>query len=662
MPAFVFLTHIPLLRLEQDEVPFADGELTRLPWELYDQLSLGAFSDFQPLYEQTAPVFYRLDVPDLPQSIASSTPSAGGMLELTAPTREWDTLLPELGLGWLLGYSDHLVEPAWTALLLAAAAAAPPRPRMSVTFVVRGEENASFEFQGRAFDGIRVSGETNQQLLFSPDAAGEEISAGTVEHADELIPLVETAGRHPRLSAAIAALQASTHPSLSPRELTTLAVVALEALLLPEIESGLTKTFGRRVATLLAAEPERPKLDKTARRLYDERSVSLHGMSERPAAAPSAAAGYAQRLLAAAIEALAHAAGEDGDVPALCEELDGEGWGGTNSPPDPDVSPGLAAVNRLTARAPKISAGFSLGDAESMAPEEGILLSWSPLVGLTSGDDIGLGEGSGLFLTTRSPASVLTLEDKDVQRDLGDIRMADTRVACLGVARAAEGEDIFAVAEPFLHARDLVVVALRLAGFSAFVDPELLGSFLFQGRSRLIATTVLAPTILRSMARDPTESVEQDGAKRLASVWRIVAEYDAAARHDEVDHILTLFRRSHDDEYVPPGARASLLLAVIEATLGRFRPPTDAVQLEDLVQAITGPESADAAWFARSGRQFRNAVAHGYWDGDRAPLAALEGIGRHVVLGFLESHVAAGDHTGRPTRDYVDQVVAGKSP
>src|SRR6266571_6295751 len=149
MPAVVFLTHVPLLRLAEDDVPFAGGELTHLPWEQYDLLSQGAFSDFQRLYEQTAPVFYRLDLPDLQVPPVSSSPSTGGMIEFSAPSGMWESLVPAVGLGFLLAYSASVVDPAWTALLIAAPAAAPAWPRLSVTFAVRGDEATSFEFQGQ---------------------------------------------------------------------------------------------------------------------------------------------------------------------------------------------------------------------------------------------------------------------------------------------------------------------------------------------------------------------------------------------------------------------------------------------------------------------------------------------------------------------------------
>jgi hypothetical protein len=244
-----------------------------------------------------------------------------------------------------------------------------------------------------------------------------------------------------------------------------------------------------------------------------------------------------------------------------------------------------------------------------MEAQEGTRLSWSPLVGLACEGSIDFSEGAGVFLVSATPATVLTLEDKDVRRELGNLLMSETGVACLGVLRE-RSDDAEAQVEELLRARDLAVVALRLAGFQAFTDPELLGSYVYDGSMRTIDTTVLAPMVLRGMGAEPEETFGEEDVARLAPDWSLVSEYDGAARHDEVDHVLTLFRRAHDDRFLPPDARAGLLLSALEAMLGRFRPHDDPVQLEELVRASAGGDPA-AAWFAEHGRTFRNAVAHG---------------------------------------------------
>jgi hypothetical protein len=211
--------------------------------------------------------------------------------------------------------------------------------------------------------------------------------------------------------------------------------------------------------------------------------------------------------------------------------------------------------------------------------------------------------------------------------------------------------------EVLLRTRDLAVVALRLAGFQGFTDPELLGSYVYDGNMRTIDTTVLASMVLRGMGADPKESFGESDVARFSPDWSLVDEYDATARHDEIDHVLTLFRRAHDDRFLPPDARAGLLLSALEAMLGRFRPSADKVQLEELVRVSAGGDPA-AAWFQQHGRKFRNAVAHGYWDRDPAPLVAMQALLRPLVRAYLQTWLAADDHQRRPGRVFQDVAAA----
>jgi hypothetical protein len=653
MPAVVFFTHIPLLRLAGDEVPFASGELTHLAWDDYNSLSQGAFEDFRSLYEATAPVFYRVDVHDLAAPPISDAPSTGGMIELSAPTNAWEALLPNVGLGFMSAYANNVADPAWIALLLAAPAAAPVWPRLSVTFAVSGDDTTSFAFQDRNVDGVRVDGDASHQLLFSPRAAGSEITREAVEHADRLLAMLAEKPLKRDVAAALGALCGLTHPALSPDQQTTLAVVTLEALLLPEVTTDLGATFARRVAALLAPEADRKELDRAARTLYDARSATLHGRAgpRRATARPA----FAQQVLAAAIEALLP---ESDDVATVCARLD-EG-DGADVPRllDAEEAAGLQAPDRLRGRMPKIAAGLSLGgDIESMAAEEGTLLSWSPLVGLTSEGELGFGEDSGVLLTTARPRTVLTLEDKDVRRELGNLVMIDTPIACLGVGHPS-GDDDERELVPMLRERDLAVTALRLAGFGAFVDPELLGVYVYDGITRTIDSSVFSPMILRGMGKEPEESFGEDDISRLYPWWQLLLDYDRRARHDEIDHVLALYRRAHDRQFLPPDARAALLFATLESMVGRFRAPDDPVQLEGVVRRIVGDDDPAAAWFAENGRALRNAIAHGYWNRDEEPLDRLQALLGPVLVAFLEAWVDGEDRDRRPAHVLLESVAA----
>ena len=181
------------------------------------------------------------------------------------PAQKWDEFLPSVGLDVVASYARAVLDPAWVALVLGAPGAAPAWPRLSVTFALAGDEMTSFTGPDHNYSGIRVDGDAGSQLLFSPRAAGSQITRDAVERADRLAERMEVRPPGGEIAAAISALCALTHPSLTPDQQTTLAVVALEALLLPDATTKLRATFARRVATLLAPEADRPELERVAK-------------------------------------------------------------------------------------------------------------------------------------------------------------------------------------------------------------------------------------------------------------------------------------------------------------------------------------------------------------------------------------------------------------
>ena len=231
MSELVFLSHIPLLRIEEETLPFQGGDLWQLPFETYDALSLRAFTDHRKEYEETSPVFYRIEVNlDLP-ILQEDREGDEGAIEIKIPSDNW-ALLAQYGLGFVSGFHDGLVDRAWAALLLAAPGAALPSPRLSTTFVV-STGNASFEMAGGVCKKIRVQGDADQEYLFLSEAAGPPLPTATIERASSLLEVVDEVKQHANLTAALSSLLAVTMPSLSPIEQLTLSVVALEAILLP---------------------------------------------------------------------------------------------------------------------------------------------------------------------------------------------------------------------------------------------------------------------------------------------------------------------------------------------------------------------------------------------------------------------------------------------
>lgn len=87
------------------------------------------------------------------------------------------------------------------------------------------------------------------------------------------------------------------------------------------------------------------------------------------------------------------------------------------------------------------------------------------------------------------------------------------------------------------------------------------------------------------------------------------------------------------------------------------------MQLEDLVEAVSPSEPA--AWFRSSGRQFRNAVAHGRWKGTTEVRTIdeenefLVAIAVATVRGLLRFIVDQPEPTSNPTGEFVDDLTAG---
>lgn len=678
MADVVFLVHVPLLQIEEERLPFWAGWLWRLPFDQYNQLSLGAFEDHRNAYERTAPVFFQyqeeLDLPILQQN----QPANAGAIEIKFPTNDW-SLFGRLGLGFLAIFHELIVDRVWTALNLAAPAVSLPSPRLSVTFAV-AHDGATFIAGESSAAILRLQGDADQEYLFLPEA-GSRLDAATAERAAALAELVVQAEQHRELAAALSYLRATTIPSLTSSEQLTLAVAALENLLLPEVRSGLGATFARRVAALLAADPVQfAAFKQLARRLYDARSAGLHGATPGPAElAEASGRAYAQQLLSAAIEQLTGRLATEPSLARLRAKLD----------KTPQTFPSAGSPHPLSDRTPppapwrlgrprtQVTMGFT-PDVDLRAPEQ-TMLCWSPLVGLGVEAPFDSQQFGRPLITTLSGRELQSLEEKDIVRDfVAQLSLSPRLIAGVATGMRLEAHEVAdELAEQYeaaygtvsrrtarlLRERDLAVVALRLAGFSAFHDPELLGPFVYVEGSRCRRPTVLRQTLLMQTQRDPVEMLTPADGARVGPHWQLLADYNTTARHPEIDQALTLYRRVFDRQVTPAQARAQMMLGLVEALLGRFRGPGDAVQLEALVAGVTGANTLASAWFARSGRKFRNAVAHGEWAferGDDEPLDHLMAILSAALPAFLHAWLALDDRTGkRPGRVLIEHLAAG---
>src|SRR5262245_15601826 len=212
-------------------------------------------------------------------------------------------VLDGLGLHAINWAHEKIVRPVWTALSLAVPAAGLPPPRWSQTFMSI-DGGFTLNVGGSPTVGVRVQGEADHEYLFQPDAPSERVPASVIARAAELLHLLREWEQVPDLHAALTALRVIGLPTLSRQDRLTIAVQALESLLLPEVRTSLKRTFARRTAALLAWDQDSAeRITMLARDLYGLRSESVHGSSLAQETEALKGA-HAEQMLAGAIQAL----------------------------------------------------------------------------------------------------------------------------------------------------------------------------------------------------------------------------------------------------------------------------------------------------------------------------------------------------------------------
>ena len=145
------LTHVPLIQIDTPRAEIGGGALVALPFEEYDELLLGAFTDSRRDYESTAPVFF---------------------------VSEHDVDVPgdELDERW----AGHLADCARVrdALALAAPSSSIPDPALSLGMIDVAESQAQTHTMQRDAD---------QELLFLGAGATFLLSQDTLERAAGLL-------------------------------------------------------------------------------------------------------------------------------------------------------------------------------------------------------------------------------------------------------------------------------------------------------------------------------------------------------------------------------------------------------------------------------------------------------------------------------------------
>lgn len=639
----VLVSHLPLVCIDADSLPFAGGDLWRMPFEVFDALTVGAFSDHQKAYEAVAPVFLRVVVrARLPNVVAlDEAQTHSSSLQLKLPERSWP-LLAQFGLDILNRFHALAVQPAWQALLLQAPDAVLPPPRWSLTLAVADE---GFGFSGGEQPSriASVQGDADVEYLINEgfptrlfDAAELEAAAAWTERLSDATSVDAS------LAPALDALAECASPLLGASERTVLATMALETLLLSEARSGLSATLERRLAHLLGRdEAERQHSRDSARALYKARSASVHGEAPAPQGPAGMADGGA--WLAAAIVALDRQSSATATpVAELLPRLDEQPLGEALPRPSRPGAPAL--LRRRTSMVGIVA-------PELASPEEGWLM-WAPLPGLLNRQPLALDDERRRLVLSLSGHELLMLEERDIARDFAAaLRMQEDEIAALCLIGPGGDEDAAGAMARLQEERDLAVTALRLAGLHDFCDPALAGPVAMRQMIRFRQPSVLRQSVWQIVAQkgDQATALQPAHAAPLASAWRTVDDYRKAGGHSDLERALSLYRRGFDRRFNTSHACAGLHFAAIESLLGRFRAPGDAMPLEALVTRLLGEQHADAGWFARDGRALRNAVAHGRAT-DGVEDAALDALATIAGAAWRQAAQIHASEPANPTR------------
>lgn len=661
----VACAHLPLVRMAADSVACGPFSLWRMPFEVFDALSLGAFSDHRAAYVATAPVFLRLDWSEeagdgLVQRIRTT---ANRAQECKFPSHDWG-LLPGLGLAFMVRLHADVIDRFSAALALAAPHALLPRSRWSVTFVEIDPEHSIVLPGADPVGRLRIQGDADLEYLFAAGCAGSELDRDTLVRAAEWQELVDVVAGQPDLAGALRALCDAGEPSLSPDDQSLLCSVALEALLLPEVRSGLAATFATRAARLPGA-CDAAAVQQAAAALYDARSASLHGAAQAPDARAVIHDASAAQLLAAAIVGLAHAARAGLGPAAAREALDAGGPSATGVPswtlrPEPA---GLRRPERISPPVEHHPLVFRV-NPQGVQGVDRAHMCHAPLVGLGLTSMLALADPPCPVLMPLSGQELMSLEDKDIARDfLGELLPVPEHVATLCVAIGeAECAGEQEARSRLRRLRNLAGCALRCAGLDGFIDPELAGLHVRHGKGRPAREpSVFRQTVLIRARKPPERWFTEDDRARTGPMWTLMQRYDRSAGHADVERWLGLLLRLHQRTFLSATTRAGLGFALVEGLLGRFRAPApaagqgvarDVPSLEELVAHLTGAGGAAARWFATEGRSFRNALAHGrvqVAEDGQEPQYLAE-IGRAALPRALRAWLDHGDPASRPSR------------
>jgi TPR repeat protein len=574
------MSHVPLVRIDAPRVEIGGGALVALPFEDYDDMVAGSFTDGRRDYESTSPVFF---------------------------LSEYEVEVPDDALE---GITDrHLADcdRVRDALALAAPGSSIPDPLLSLRILDIASANRHTQTR---------QGQADQELLFLGAQETFLLSDDALAQASVLLDVVDRCVGE--LRQAIDVLHDAADLSLTPNEQLTLCTIELEALLLPELTTELKQTFARRLGHLLGGSDT----EAIARAVYAARSDAVHGDS-----AAYAVPGRAQALLAGAVVALEALTRDGSMLEEIRERLDA-GPAGSPAPLSEGAPPEGPRILHAPPRGwPPASSSIDLAGGLAISdPEvdEGSVVLFAPLIGLDFDDLPDAVIDAGFPLSWMWPSQLGGLEDPDIRRDWISRDLTVLRpIACL--ALVAPG-DFDAALEPLRLRADLAVTALRLAGIAGFHDPDLLGVYARDGNGfRYRRPAVYRQTAITQRAQ-MSWPLDDDEVADVTALWALLLEYEAGRRAPEIDHALALFRRAHVSLGLSRATRLELFFASLEAALGRGA--ADPLALLSERTHVRVPSSFE--WYAAHGVATRNALAHGEWEPDNDDDDALWAL-RHLT-------------------------------
>lgn len=266
MPITLY-AHLPGIILDEDDLPFADGRISRLPFEEWLVLDGGMFEYMDRKYTKAAPVFW------IKQLAEEDMLGEGGVPQASNKAI------------WLM-HSALLLEPRVPLL---------PTPVLSSSYITISSPQRTADLTEGLAQTMRLIGPMEREWIVFGSPLSYRFGASELAHVDVLYRLLNRAGTYDvehEIAAGFSVLEETARPDswyggdaeINRQYDFVLCIAACENILLPAEDQlqkeGLTETFGRHAATLLAPSPGfKMEMARRFSSLYRLRSELMHGRS-----------------------------------------------------------------------------------------------------------------------------------------------------------------------------------------------------------------------------------------------------------------------------------------------------------------------------------------------------------------------------------------------